>query len=416
MMSTQRIPSPSPIEPVVQFGIAPAPYAIESRSGGLRKFGSGPPAFVVRVRDGESWERLIARGAYATATAFVHGAFDVDGDMVAALRWWHASHSGNGHGRLVDMLGRLRLESWFQTKTQARRNIAFHYDRSNRFYEQFLDAHLQYSSAYFTDRTRSLDQAQMAKLDLICRKLDLHAGLRFLDVGCGWGGLPLHAAERYGTIATGCTLSAQQFAFANRRVAARQLRDRVTILNTDYRELAGRFDRIASVGMYEHVGRRRLEEYFRTLSRLLAPDGLLLNHGIARPETVTDDAETIFLRRFVFPGGELPYFAEVVRAAERAGFEVIDVENLRPHYAMTCAAWVRRLQAHRDACLALVDATTYRTWLLYLASAAVNFERGTTELYQTLLARRAPGTPRRLTRAYLCRDDVQFGDAPGRAS
>jgi len=403
-MSTQRTFSPSPTEPIVQFDSMPPPYAIESSSGERRRFGSGPPAFILRVHHDGAWERLIARGAYATATAFVHGEFDIEGDMVAALRWWHASHSETGLRRLMAVLGGLRLEPWFQSKGRARRNIAFHYDRSNRFYEQFLDSRLQYSSAYFTDPSRSLEQAQVAKLDLICRKLDLHAGVRFLDVGCGWGGLPLYAAERYGAMVTGCTLSAQQFAFANQRIAAHRLRERVAITNVDYRELTGRqFDRIASIGMYEHVGRRRLERYFRTLSRLLTPDGLLLNHGIARPETVTDDAETIFLRRYVFPGGELPYFADVVRAAERAGFEVIDVENLRPHYALTCAAWVRRLQAHRAACLAIVDATTYRTWLLYLAGAAVSFERGTTELYQLLLARRAPGTPRRLTRDYLSR-------------
>jgi len=276
--------------------------------------------------------------------------------------------------------------------------IQFHYDVSNEFYALFLDAEMIYSCAYFVDWDNSLDQAQRDKLDLICRKLEMRAGDRFLDVGCGWGGLIVHAAEQYGAIASGCTLSARQFGYVNDLIAARRLVGRVTAMNADYRAVAGRFDKIASVGMYEHVGRHRLHTYFETLSRLLRPDGLLLNHGIARPETVTDDASTVFLRRHVFPGGELPYLGDVIRAAERAGFEVLDLENLRPHYALTCARWVTRLQARRDACLAIVDAATYRTWLLYLAAAAVSFERGDTELYQLLLAHRRPGAGRQLTR------------------
>ena len=404
-MATLRALSPEPIEPVIRFDTTRPSYAVETCAGQRRHCGSGPPAFFVRVADLATWQRLIRGSAYRAATAFVDGRFDIEGDMIAALRWWHSTHSEPHRGWLATALTHVHLESWFQTRAQARRNIECHYDRSNRFYEQFLDRRLQYSSAYFSDPTRSLDEAQAAKLDLICRKLDVRSGVNFLDVGCGWGGLILHAAERYGAAATGCTLSAQQFAFVNDAIRTRQLHGRVTVANIDYRELTGRFDCIASVGMYEHVGRHRLEEYFRTLFGLLQPDGLLLNHGIARPDPVFDDAETVFLRRYVFPGGELPYFADVVRAAERAGFEVLDVENIRPHYALTCAAWVRRLQAHRAACLKLVDDATFRTWLLYLAGAAVSFERGNTELYQTVLAKRAPATKRRLTRAYLSREE-----------
>jgi cyclopropane-fatty-acyl-phospholipid synthase len=153
--------------------------------------------------------------------------------------------------------------------------------------------------------------------------------------------------------------------------------------------MTGEFDKIASIGMYEHVGRRRLQAYFTTLARLLKPRGLLLNSGVARPAVSEDDDTTLFLRRFVFPGGELPYLADVVAAAERAGLEVLDIENLRQHYARTCAEWVKRLQAHRTECLALVDAATHRTWLLYLAGAAASFGRADIELYQVLFAKRA---------------------------
>ncbi|HWK12516.1 MAG TPA: cyclopropane-fatty-acyl-phospholipid synthase family protein [Vicinamibacterales bacterium] len=395
---------------VVSFEQAPPSFAVQTNAGVRWTAGDGPATFVIRVPDKAGWDRLQRSGTYEAAVAFVRGDFDIEGDVVAALRWWYA-RPGITASFVLAALRHLHLESWLQSRGRARRNIEFHYDRSNEFYEQFLDRRLLYSCAYFTAPSVSLDEAQAAKLDLICRKLDLGPRVQFLDIGCGWGGLVLHAAERFGAIAIGCTLSARQFAYAREQAKTRGLQARVTILNADYRELAGRFDRIASVGMYEHVGRRRLQDYFERLSRLLNDDGLVLNHGIARPDTVSDDDMTLFLRRHVFPGGELPYYADVVRAAERAGFEVIDVENLRPHYALTCAAWVRRLQAHRDACLTFVDLATYRTWLLYLAGSAASFERGDTELYQTLLAKRRPGAPRRLTREQLLLERADPGSS-----
>jgi cyclopropane-fatty-acyl-phospholipid synthase len=377
---------------------APDSYEIVARSGERRQVGPGGAAFTVRVPDFSAWRALAIADAHRVATAFVHGEFDVEGDLLAAVRWWRALHVDGLRDWALSMLGRLRLESWFQTRGRARRNARFHYDRSNRFYEQFLDSRMAYSCAYFADPRWSLDEAQFAKLDYICRKLDLRRGDLFLDVGCGWGALLIHAAERFGASTVGCTLSAQQLAYARAAAARRGLHGRVLVQDLDYRDVPGPFDKIASVGMYEHVGRRRLGRYFQTLARLLEPDGLLLNHGIARPEGARDDGSTVFLQRHVFPGGELPKLGDVVRSAEWAGLEVLDVENLRPHYALTCAAWVANLTAHRDACLALVDATTYRTWLLYLAAAAVSFERGQTEVYQTLLAKRSAHAPRRLTR------------------
>jgi cyclopropane-fatty-acyl-phospholipid synthase len=387
--------------PAVSFDENPSSFAVETRGGAPIAGDSVSPAFTLRVADRAAWDLLLKSSTYQAATAFVRGDFDIEGDFVAALRWWYGRPTSGAASFALRTLKHLHLESWLQSRARARSDIEFHYDRSNDFYKQFLDERLQYSCAYFTRPGISLDEAQAAKLDLICRKLDLRSGMRFLDIGCGWGGLVLHAAECYGAIATGCTLSERQFAHATAQAHDRGLESRVTILNADYRELDGCYDRISSVGMYEHVGRRRLETYFERLSRLLRDDGLALNHGIARPATVTDDDMTLFLRDHVFPGGELPYYSDVVRAAERAGLEVIDVENLRPHYALTCAEWVRRLQARRDACLTFVNDETYRTWLLYLAGSAVSFERGETELYQTLLAKRIPGAARRLTREQL---------------
>lgn len=381
----------------------PDSYTFITHNGAVRHVGPSSAKFAVLVPDFQWWDRLVRAGAYAVAMAFIAGQFDVEGDLIAALRWWHAHRVVSTSDKLLDLLSRLRFESWFQTMAHARRNIRFHYDRSNAFYQQFLDQRMVYSCAYFADPTWSLDDAQLAKLDHICRKLDLHSDDRFLDVGCGWGALVIHAAERYGASSVGCTLSDQQLAFAREAVWLRGLHGRVVVDDLDYRAIPGCFDKIASVGMYEHVGRRRLDGYFRTLATHLEPDGLLLNHGIVRPQGIANDGSTTFLQRRVFPGGELPYLFEVIRAAERAGFEVLDVENLRPHYALTCATWVARLQAHRRACLEVVDAVTYRTWLLYLAAAAVSFERGETDVYQTLLASRAAGAPRQLTREYMYR-------------
>jgi cyclopropane-fatty-acyl-phospholipid synthase len=339
---------------------------------------------------------------YSAAQAFIEGRLDVRGDLFAAIRWKRQTAKTSRRAQAVSALVRAmpRLESWFQSKARAARNVRFHYDRSNDFYAQFLGSLLVYSCAYFKRPVDSLDQAQEAKLEHICRKLDVRPGERFLDIGCGWGALVFHAAARHGALASGCTLSLRQFEYARRATRERGLDDRVTLYERDYRDLGGVFDKIASVGMFEHVGVRRLPAYFRKVRSLVADGGLFLNHGIARPSAVKRDAESLFLLRRVFPGGELASLDEVVRAAECAGFEVLDVENLRPHYALTCRAWVRNLQAHEPACLGTVDRQTYRTWLLYLAGSALAFEEGLTEVYQVLMARRGAARGH-MTREYM---------------
>lgn len=369
---------------------APESYSIVTNDGESRVYGQSQPAFTLRVPSLSAWDRLVRAGTYRLADAFVSGRFEIDGDMLAAVRWWRAREpAASSWSRwLIRWWAALQPDSWFQTQARARQQIRFHYDRSNGFYQQFLDRRMVYSCAYFANPALELEQAQLAKLEHICRKLELQRDERFLDVGCGWGALVMHAAEHYGVAAVGCTLSARQVAFARDAVERRGLQGRVTVEDLDYRRVSSRFDKIASVGMYEHVGIRRLGGYFRMLAGLLEPDGLLLNHGIARPERIEDDQSTRFLRQRVFPGGELPHLTDVVRGAEEAGFEVLDVENLRPHYALTCSAWVERLQSNRARCLEEVDPETYRTWLLYLAASATSFERSETDVYQTLLARR----------------------------
>jgi cyclopropane-fatty-acyl-phospholipid synthase len=379
-------------------------YEVIYRDGQSLIRGSGHPAFTFLLKDAQQFDWLLRSDLYSAALAFIRGDFDIRGDIISAIRFKTETTRRGLRDLIASIAARLapsRIESWFQTSSRATQNVRFHYDRSNDFYRSFLDSRMVYSCAYFKDPNQNLDEGQLAKLDHICRKLDLRHEERFLDIGCGWGALVLRAAEKYGALATGCTLSRQQDLFAAKLIAERKLEDRVVVQESDYRKLAGRFDKIASVGMFEHVGRRRLREYFRTVFSLLDDEGLFLNHGIIRPEGTTDGPETLFLQRKVFPGGELASLSTVSREAGRAGFEVLDVENLRPHYALTCRRWVERLQQNVAECLRHVDHETYHTWLLYLAGSALSFEAGDTDLCQILMAKRRPSKFRRLTRDYI---------------
>jgi cyclopropane-fatty-acyl-phospholipid synthase len=387
------------------------PYAAEYANGEFDLYGNGEPLFKIVTATRSEFERLVRQDAYSLAMKFVRAEFSVEGDLVAAIHFYNAhprSRIQTGLLAALASFGIGRIESWFQSKERAAQNIRFHYDQSNDFYAQFLDSRMVYSCAYFKEPEQSLEDAQFRKLRHICRKLDLQPGDRFLDVGCGWGGLITHAAEEHGAFSTGCTLSVEQFNLASRRVAERSLEGRVTVELSDYRDVIGTYDKIASVGMFEHVGRRRLETYFATLGRLLRPGGLLLNHGITRPQTIHDGPETLFVRRKVFPGGELARLCDVVRFAERAGFEVLDIENLRPHYALTCRAWVRSLQENAVRCLHQVESSVYRTWLLALAASAAAFEDGRLNVNQLLLYKPGDSACRPFTRDYMYRRVVRM--------
>jgi cyclopropane-fatty-acyl-phospholipid synthase len=366
--------------------------------------GTDRPAFTFMMRDPDQYGWLKRADLYSAATAFVRGDFDIHGDVISAIRFKKATSRTSWRdvlSAIAALFAPRRLEVRFQSPRRAAQNVRFHYDRSNDFYRAFLDSQMVYSCAYFKDETKSLDEAQNAKLDHICRKLDLRPEESFLDIGCGWGALVIRGAEKYGAVATGCTLSLQQEFFASKTVLEKNLEGRAAVHECDYRKLHGRFNKIASVGMFEHVGRKRLQDYFRKVFDLLNDDGLFLNHGIVRPEGTADGPETLFLKRRVFPGGELATLASVVREAERSGFEVLDVENLRPHYALTCRHWVERLRQNATECLNHVDRETYRTWLLYLAGSALSFETGATDLYQVLMAKRRTAQNRHLTRDYI---------------
>lgn len=280
------------------------------------------------------------------------------------------------------------------SKTENRDAIAFHYDVSNEFYALWLDEAMVYSCAYFETPGTPLAQAQVAKLDHICRKLMLKADDRFLDIGCGWGALLIHAAQRFGVRAHGVTLSERQLEFARARIARLGLQGQATVELRDYRDLTGEsvYDKIASVGMFEHVGLKNLPVYFSTVHRLLRPSGLFLNHGITHDQEGWDKTlSTEFINRFVFPDGQLDTVSNIQRGMERAGFEIADVEALRPHYALTLRRWVAKLEQHHTQALQYVNESTFRIWRLYMAACALEFESGEIGVYQLLASKRSIG-------------------------
>lgn len=278
-----------------------------------------------------------------------------------------------------------------------RQLIQFHYDASNAFYALFLDPEMVYSCAYFTDWEKSLEEAQRAKLDLICRKLRLRPGEAFLDIGCGWGALVCHAARNYGVRAHGVTLSQAQLDLARERIAQQGLADRVTVELRDFRDLDGTYDKIASVGMYEHVGIANYGAYFGKIRRLLADHGVFLNHGITRRAKRDEgrfhrsSPSRRIILRYIFPGAELDHIGHTVQAMELAGFEVHDVEGLRFHYARTTRLWHDRLLAARDAAVAEVGRERFRMWLAYLAGVSGAFADGPLRIYQTVATKQTGG-------------------------
>jgi cyclopropane-fatty-acyl-phospholipid synthase len=280
--------------------------------------------------------------------------------------------------------------------------ISFHYDVSNAFYKLWLDEQMVYSCAYFEAPDDSLEQAQRNKLDHVCRKLRLKPGERFLDIGCGWGAMVCWAAQHYGVQAHGITLSQRQFDYATARVHFLGLQNLVTLELRDYRDLEGEavYDKISSIGMFEHVGLVNLPVYNATVMRLLRPGGLFLNHGITHDqEGWNPTLETEFINRYVFPGGELDTISNILRGMEHAAFEIHDVENLRMHYAMTLREWVKRLEVAHDLALNYVSEDAYRVWRFYMAACAMEFEAEGTGVYQVLASKRGSGSlPTPLTR------------------
>jgi len=379
------------------------PLALELWNGQHFALGDSPRVRI-RVPKASALTYLVSPDLMKLGEAYVEGHIEVDGrlqdifDVGERLARSAAAPSKlQGLKRMVT-----------HTKSRDRKSIEYHYDVSNAFYQLFLDERMVYSCAYYRTPDDPLELAQEQKLDHILAKLMLKPGDRFLDIGCGWGALIIRAAKKYGAIATGVTLSQNQYDLARERIRAEGLEGRCEVRLQDYRDIPGEriYDRIASVGMFEHVGLRNLPSYFGKIHALLADDGLVLNHGIT---SVDPESRTVglgageFIDRYVFPDGELPHISLVLREMEAAGLEACDVESLRRHYARTCAEWAARLERNTAKAMELAGGRRFRIWSIYLAGCAHGFAQNWMNIYQVLAAKRSlPGmNPLPLTREYM---------------
>jgi cyclopropane-fatty-acyl-phospholipid synthase len=384
------------------------------------------PAFAIRMWDGWQWTPMPGAGPACTIAietpkalaalaaepneitmgeAFIHRELEIEGDIFALfpVAEYLLNRPRSRKQQLVETLVRTVAGAgrWFKhglrhSMARDRSSISYHYDQPVEFFRPWLGESLVYSCAYFRSANDSLDLAQVQKLAMICRKLRLQPGERFLDIGCGWGSLVLYAAGSCRARALGITLSKEQAKVAKHRIEEAGLSGSCAVELRDYRHcgnLGDSFDKIASVGMYEHVGLKNLSRYFSIAHGLLKPGGVLLNHGIARApgSAVRQDS---FIDRYVFPDGKLVTLTQAIQAAESAGLEVRDVENLREHYDLTLRRWLNGLQQNAGKVLAYVPEQTYRIWILYLAGSAAAFSRGDIAVYQVLLSRPDRGKSR----------------------
>ena len=393
-----------------RYGGRNLPVLLVLPDGGRLPLSPSPEVEIV-ARTWRGLKALAAPAMGVLARAYVHNDIDFSGGARRALAVAEGMVGDIAHGR--DPVG-AKIKLWLRQRRSNLENIRRHYDVSDAFYRLWLDERMVYSCAYFRDEADTLESAQLQKLDHICRKLRLAPGERFLDIGCGWGALILHAAERYGVEATGITLSQNQFDHVRAEIAARGLGNRVRVELRDYRDLPedSAYDKVASVGMFEHVGVARFPTYFRKIRQVLKPGGLVLNHGITHnPLGASGLGSGIgdFIDDYVFPGGELAHVSKVIEAMAAQGLEVFDAEALREHYAKTLWHWVDRLEANADLARRQVGEERFRVWRIYMAGSAHAFDRGWLSLWQLLAGRPYDDgrLPHPLTREHLYTGNVR---------
>jgi cyclopropane-fatty-acyl-phospholipid synthase len=387
------------IERALEDRLAPQGVPLAVVLPGGRQIGSSDSRVTLRLHELAPLAHIATGQIGRVAQDYVEGRLDIDGSMrdvmhVAARITGDEPVAGNAALPILwwrNIMRAARSRARHQAHADAEQ-IQFHYDVSDAFYDLWLDERKVYSCAYWRDSHMTLEGAQAAKLDHICKKLMLREGERFLDIGAGWGGLLLWAAEHYGVRADGITLSKNQHAHVNRLIDERGLRGRVTMALCDYRDLpeGEPYDSIASVGMFEHVGLAQLPVYFNQIRRLLKPGGLLMNHGITAGNTHNDPLGAgigDFIERYIFPGGELLHVSHVLKVMSEAGLEPLDAENLRPHYASTLWAWSDRLEAQLGQARDVTREAVVRAYRLYLAGSAMSFEQGWISLFQMLASR-----------------------------
>lgn len=380
------------IERVIERVLAQSPIPMRVELWDGRRFEVGAaPTVSLKITGPRALPYFLAPTLDRLGEAFVEGHVEVEGPVHDVIR------AGVGLASRASDNARAAPPSPKRHSRELDRDaIAYHYDVSNEFYGLFLDREMVYSCAYFAAQDDSLDKAQERKLDHVLRKLRLQQGERLLDIGCGWGALIVRAAKQYGAIATGITLSRNQFEFVRERIRAEGLEDRCAVQLRDYRDVPDTdgFDKIASVGMFEHVGFENLPVYFGKIRDLLRPGGLVLNHGITASQV--DEGNAVcgggeFIERYVFPHGELPHLSRAIREISAAGLEVVDVESLRRHYARTCRQWADRFQSNLDRARTLAGERRARIWRVYLAGCAYGFERGWVNVHQVLACKAVDG-------------------------
>jgi cyclopropane-fatty-acyl-phospholipid synthase len=347
-------------------------------------FSAEPPRVTIRVPHPSALRYLLSPTLSSLGSAYVEGAIQVSGraaDMIAIV---NALAANRAKPRKIWSRA---ARSLVHTREKDAAAIHYHYDVSNEFYGAWLDPAMVYSCAYFENGDEDLACAQLKKIDHIFAKIDLRPGQTLLDIGCGWGALAIRAAQRFGARCVGVTLSENQAQLARERVEQAGLQQLVDIRLQDFRDVSGQFDRITSVGMFEHVGIQHLPEYFSRINRLLAPDGVVMNHGITTTDVDgrgTPYGGGEFIDRYVFPHGELAHLSTVVRTMQQGGLEVRDVENLRRHYARTCAMWTDNFEANAERIGQLTDPKRFRIWHVYLAGCTYAFNHDWISLYQVV--------------------------------
>ena len=358
------------------------PLRIELWNGRSFDFSPEAPRVTIRVPSPSAARYLLKPSLSSLGTAYVEGAIEVTGRAVDMIKVVNAL----ARSSLTDSGSLARIARTFRhNRKEDAEAIRYHYDVSNEFYQQFLDPNMVYSCAYFERGDEDLATAQIKKIDHILAKIRLLPGQSLLDIGCGWGALVIRAAQKYQARCVGITLSENQYELARERVQAAGVAHLVEIRLQDYRDVRGSFDRITSVGMFEHVGVKHLVEYFGIINKLLADDGLVMNHGIT--STDPDNGETPygggeFIEKYVFPHGELAHLGQVLRAMQQGQLEAYDVENLRRHYARTCAIWTENFETHEEKVRELAGDKRFRIWHVYLAGCAYAFDQDWISLYQ----------------------------------
>ena len=394
--------------------IASGPLTVIDHKGARRSFGAPHPGLkpvTIRFADAGVERALLTNPRLASGETYMDGRLIVEeGDVLDFLRLvtFNARWEASGGRRTVirrkspAWVARLRM---INRERASKRNVAHHYDLDDRLYSLFLDPDRQYSCAYFTDPANSLDQAQLDKKAHIAAKLHLKPGQRVLDIGCGWGGMALYLHAKAGVDVLGVTLSEEQLAVARRRAAAAGVQDHVKFELIDYRNVEGRFDRIVSVGMFEHVGPRNFDAFFAKCRDLLADEGVMLLHTIGKMGR--PGATDPWVAKYIFPGGYVPALSEIVAASERSKLIAADVETLRRHYGYTIEHWLRSVRERRTDIVALYDERFYRMWEFYLAGAITAFENGSACNYQVQYIRERNTLP--IMRNYMAEAERALG-------